>query len=223
MRIKTFNHVALLDFQNVIGPDGSNSNKTSHFVGFVMLKNIYSPFYNRSFSNVCLWEKIILGQCASHDRPGSCNYTIWPLGKNWLHSLALFLGVCVESQICAILTMLTFEGTKSRRSYRSLLAVFINLLCWSKNYSMKSNGLADESMVQIRIVNKLCDRAKLTESFILSQGEVNRTILYFVLILLYIYIVPVYSYTSTVFILMFLSSSDVPFLFENVVVSASVN
>ena len=68
MGIKQFNRAALLDFRNVIGPNGFNSySETSHFVGVVMLRKMYPLIYRRLFHNVSLWEKVFLGQCASRD------------------------------------------------------------------------------------------------------------------------------------------------------------
>lgn len=43
--VKFINHVTLLEFTNVIGPNGSNSSiKMSHFEGVVTIKRIYPPF-----------------------------------------------------------------------------------------------------------------------------------------------------------------------------------
>lgn len=46
------NRASLLDFENVIGQNGINSDsKKSHFVGVVKLKRIYPRFIDASFTN----------------------------------------------------------------------------------------------------------------------------------------------------------------------------
>lgn len=51
MGLKLFNNAAFLDFQNVIVPNGSNSeSELGHFGGVVMLKTKYQPFTVSSFT-----------------------------------------------------------------------------------------------------------------------------------------------------------------------------
>lgn len=51
-----------------IGTNRSNANNVNiHFRVFVMLRKIYSSFYSCSFCNDCDWEKVFVGQSASHD------------------------------------------------------------------------------------------------------------------------------------------------------------
>lgn len=46
----------------------ANSNNTkSAWKVFDKLRKMYSLFYSHSFSNVCVWEKVFLGQCAECD------------------------------------------------------------------------------------------------------------------------------------------------------------
>ena len=68
MGIKQFIRVALIDFRNVIGLNGSNSDsETSHFAGVVTLKKNYLLIYRQLYHNVSLWEKVFLGPIASRD------------------------------------------------------------------------------------------------------------------------------------------------------------
>lgn len=50
MGMKLFYRAALLDFANVVGPNGSNSNsETTRFVEVVTLKKFFPPFYRCFF------------------------------------------------------------------------------------------------------------------------------------------------------------------------------
>lgn len=60
----------ILDFKNVISPNGSNPHsETSHFVWVVMLKKSYPLIYRHLFPNESLSEKYLFCSMASHDRP----------------------------------------------------------------------------------------------------------------------------------------------------------
>lgn len=75
MGIKWLSCAALADFWNVLRLNGSNlrsgsnsDGKTSNFKGAVILRTLHKYLTLRTSMGM-----------ASHDGPGSCSYTVWPL------------------------------------------------------------------------------------------------------------------------------------------------
>lgn len=119
--------MALLDFRNVIRPNGLNpDSKTSHFEGVLTLKDVSS--------NVSQWEKLVWGPMASYDGHRNSSFTVWPLCQIGLimtsSTVAMFV---VVRNVSLFLVVRTHRGTWAVTVTTLETDIFIFVHEWSIN------------------------------------------------------------------------------------------